>query len=341
MRDHLDRLLMLEMAEPTRLKALVERHLPTLDILAQLTGDGLDIEALRLRLARLPATAEAGPATAPAPESSPAPAPSTSVGDYLSDLVALVDPRARVLPDGEPVRFPAAVAAQTHIGPHRLFYIGNAGRVLAQDEVGAMHTSVTDDTSAANLPNLGGTHLHWRERLVTADPVAWLDGRVRLESTGAAYQTWQDVDTRARADHRKAADGLLTTIAALPGAFADKPRLYAATMDFQYVAAPTADEVVEPSPPKGLQRRLFRVLSDAGNQSGLLLREILPLGAGSHVVDHWVLGKTYKPPQKDVGLTLERDDANLPSNLKAFFTYAHQKNLASLYAQTAYSFTPV
>ncbi len=343
MRDALERLMLLDLIDPARLKALVERQIPALEVFALLGGQPLDLEAVRARLAGWTDEAD-GPDPRPA---------GGSASDYLGAVEALADPATRVVPDAQPAGYSDTPDTQTYVGPHRLFYPGDdAPGVWDRDEVGRMNTSVTDDTAADKLGDLTDTGLKWRERLVTADPEAWLSGRVGLASTGEAYADWVEVDERARAAHQTAVDELTAYIKALDVPFGDKPRLYEATMDFQYFEVPTAADAgpLDDAPPAGLERRLFEVIVTGGgasNRQGLLLRDIVPLGSSARIVDHWVLGPGYTPPQKDVGLLFERDETNAPKSLKAFFEYAHaQKDargrpLARWYAQTAYGFTPV
>lgn len=299
----LDRLV--ELIGADRLKALIERRLPIIELLAALGGSGdTQVNAVRALLASWPAEGNSSPATA--------------LPGALAPLATLTDSPAadrpgqtRIIegPDGPVVVEPA----QTYIGPNTL-------RVGTQT-VGYCHTSEFTGPSGTLS----------RERFLFTDRDDWLDGLVTIERQG----TWSSVSaSESEARQRRITDLSSTTVVAN----------WMTTMTFNYANIPTATEVANLvaaglATPSSSRHFDVRVLN-AGSPTvrGRLLRDSYETGKEPLVVDHWTLIENYIPP--DGTATLAFQERTSVPTLAEFFQYARDKN-HKWYVQTVYQIQPV
>lgn len=290
-----------------RLRALVERQLPVIELLEALGGkDTIDAAAVRTLLAALPAS----PAASPGPVSSPD--PRGDLDGYLAAIGELLD----FVPTEQPIAIPNPRPSQIHVGPNFLLKNGVPA--------GYCHTSIIDPTA---------TPLQWRERFLLTDKDAWLKGEVEIQNEESGWPDWDHTDDHARA--RRNADLGRTDVISR----------FMMTLDFYYWSLPPATSVDKVATLAGKfpgERRHFDAIIVDGTSAapkGRILREISPIGAATVVIDHWTLAADYKPPQKTISLAFEPVTGAVPS-LKAFFDHARAQGHA-WYVQTVYHIQPV
>jgi hypothetical protein len=298
----LDRLV--ELIGADRLKALIERRLPVIELLAALDGSGdTQVNALRALLASWPA------------EGNP---PSTSTAGTLEALATLTRTPSRDRPgqsliiEGEEGDIEIE-PTQTYVGPN--------GLILSGVQVGYCHTSEFTSTTGTLS----------RERFLFTDRDDWLDGLVTIERQG----TWSSPSaSESEARQRRITDLSSTTVMAN----------WMTTMTFNYANIPTASEVAGLiaaglATPSSSRHFDVKVLN-AGSPTvrGRMLRDTYETGKEPLIVDHWTLIENYIPPNGTAALAFQ-ERTTVPT-LAEFFQYARDKN-HKWYVQTVYQIQPV
>lgn len=295
-----------------RLRALVERQLPVIELLEALGGkDTVDAEAVRRLLAALPAGSQQPTTPSPTSTPAPAPAPAPAIDGYLDAIRELLD----FVPTDQPIGIPDPRPSQTYVGPNFLVKNGSPA--------GFCHTSIIDPTA---------TPLRWRERFLLTDKDAWLKGEVEIQNEDAGWPDWDNTDDHARV--RRNADLARTDVISR----------WMMTLDFYYWSLPPATAVDKVATLAGKfpgERRHFDAIVVDGTGAtpkGRILREISPIGEATVVIDHWTLAADYQPPQKTISLAFEPITGAVPT-LKVFFDYARAQGHA-WYVQTVYHIQP-
>lgn len=301
----LDRLV--DLIGPARLRALVERQLPVIELLDALGGrDTIDADTVRRLLAALPA-----PSATPTDMAAPS-ALATDLDSYLVAIRELLD----FVPTDQPINLPNPRPSQIHVGPNLLLKNGIPA--------GFCHTSIIDPTA---------TPLRWRERFLLTDKDAWLKGEVEIQNEESGWPDWDHTDDHARV--RRNADLARTDVISR----------WMMTLDFYYWSLPPATAVDKVATLAGRfpgERRHFDAIVVDGTSAapkGRILREISPIGEATVVIDHWTLAPDYQPPQKTISLAFEPVTGAVPT-LKVFFDYARAQGHA-WYVQTVYHIQPV
>lgn len=299
----LDRLV--ELIGADRLKALIERRLPIIELLAALGGTGdTQVNAVRALLASWPAEGNPSPATPIAGSLAPlATLANSPAADRPGQILILEGPNGDVQIEPN----------QTYIGPNAL--------ILSGVTVGYCHTSEFTTTTGTLS----------RERFLFTDQNDWLDGLVTIERQG----TWSSTSaSESEARQRRITDLSSTTVAAN----------WMTTMTFNYANIPTATQVsglvgAGLATPSSSRHFDVRVLN-AGSPTvrGRMLRDTYETGKEPLIVDHWTLIENYIPPNGTAALAFQ-ERTTVPT-LAEFFEYARDKN-HKWYVQTVYQIQPV
>lgn len=296
----LDRLV--ELIGADRLKALIERRLPIIELLAALGGTGdTQVNAVRALLASWPAEGTTSPAT--------------PIAGSLAALATLTSSPAPDRPgqgwsiegpDG-PVPFETT---QTYIGPNWL--------TIGSQTVGYCHTSEFSTT-------------HSRERFIFADQDDWLDGLVTIERQG----TWTNPSaSESEARQRRITDLSSTTVAA--NWMTTMTFNYANIPTATQVSGLVGAGLATPSSSRHFDVKVL----NAGSPTvrGRMLRDTYETGKEPLIVDHWTLIENYIPPNGTAALAFQ-ERTTVPT-LAEFFEYARDKN-HKWYVQTVYQIQPV
>lgn len=277
----LDRLV--DLIGPDRLRALVERQLPVLELLGAL-GAKVDVDPAAVRH-----LLDALPASAPAPMTASAPAGEGRA--YLDGIGALVG----VETDSQPFEVPRVPGQQVYIGPNTL--------VKGGQTLGGVFVGLLDPTDPKPVH---------RERFVFSDRDAWLKGELAIKNEGA-WPDWDETDKYAREARN----------AALTGGNPVPTHMATLDFTYDGLPSPSLAKGLEGSLPSGAERRWFKVdVAGLGKDKGRLLREILTVAKTTLVVDHWTLAPDYKPIQQGVTIGFDPQPDPAPT-LEQFLTDAH------------------